>query len=641
MFTRLEPFLPALDNPPVFFAAVALLLGLLLLSLGSILLRRSGVALGARVKTLKAAVAIPAWLLIMLWLLVGGTMLAFAGAMAGSAFFTLAVPVIVIPVLVVLAVLLVAWIRSKRWADWLVLLTVLGFSLSVVLVQRLWICEPLAWSGLASAQHCTAELYVDGKQGAIRDVHTAAGWYGRAAEQGSEAAVASLVDRIPSKLTRKRILLRAAEAGNDAAAWELFVLLGAEEGLSWLHVAIEKGHPEAIYQQSQYVRRGVHGFEQNEALARELWMDAAEKGSQGAAAELALAYERGNRPMGYSREQSLYWGRKVRNDWVGVERWRTELSRHRELRDAAARGMPKAIYALAMDYQGRASRDPWFVEEAHKWFTRAAEAGVAEAQFKLAHKHFGDRGATDDELALGRKWITEAADQGHRYALSNIVYYLEVGQHGFEADLTRARSYAETLLEVLDADKSRHKDRERRLAEERLANLGTLIEKERNWEDGLADLETRAEAGEAEARYLLFEKHSQDIRRGDHNLAWGLLELAAEQGHLEARYRVAFRTLTQPRTDKAEARAYAWMQDAAERGHRGAMVYMGRVYIRGIEKHGIAKDLTIARTLLEGSLEGLEGNIVYQRKSGSRTVMTKRDGVERALASITDPVPEE
>ena len=231
MFVRLEPFLPALDNPPVFFAAVALLLGLLSLSLGSILLRRPQVALGTRVKTLKAAVAILAWSLITLWLLVGGAMLAFAGAMAGSAVFTLVTPVVVFAVLIVLAVVLVAWVRSKRWADWLVLLAVLGFSLSIVLAQRLWICEPLAWSGLASAQHCTAELYVQGKQGAIRDVHTAAGWYGRAAEQGNEAAMASLVDRIPSKLTKKRILIRAAEAGNDTAVWELFVLLGVEEGL--------------------------------------------------------------------------------------------------------------------------------------------------------------------------------------------------------------------------------------------------------------------------------------------------------------------------------------------------------------------------------------------------------------------------
>lgn len=641
MLAGLHPFLPALDNPSVFFAAVALLLGLLSLSLGSMLLHRPSVAVGARVKTLKTAVAIPAWSLITLWFLVGGAMLAFAGAMAGSVFFTLVAPLVVIAALVALTALLVAWVRSRSWADWLVLLAVLGFSLSVALVQRLWICEPLAWSGLASAQHCAAELYVDGEQGAIRDVHTAAGWYERAAEQGSEAALASLAKKIPSKLTRKRILHHAAEAGNEAAAWDLFLLLGIEEGSSWLHLAIENGHPEAIYQQSKYMHRGVHGFAQNEALAWELWLEAAEKGSQGAAAELALVHERGDRPVGYSREQSLYWGRKVRDDWAGVDRWQAELSRYRKLRDDAAQGEPKAIFKLAMNYEGRASRDAWFAEEARKWLTRAAEAGVAEAQFKLAHQCFEKGEAMQGEQALGRKWITAAADQRHRYALSNIAYYLEAGQHGFEPNLTSARSYAETLLEVLDADKGGQTDRDRRIAEKRLANLDTLIEEERIWKNGLADLETRAAQGEGEAQYLLFEKHSQDIKRGDRNLAWDLLQQAAEQGHLESRYRVASRTLTQPRTDEEEARAYAWMQDAAARGHRGAMVHMGRVYMRGMEKHGIAKNLTIARTFLEKSLEGLQGDIVYQRKSGSRTVMTKREGVESALASITDPVPEE
>lgn len=76
------------------------------------------------------------------------------------------------------------------------------------------------------------------------------------------------------------------------------------------------------------------------------------------------------------------------------------------------------------------------------------------------------------------------------------------------------------------------------------------------------------------------------------------------------------------------------MQDAADQGHRGALVVMGSIYLRGLPKYGIEKNPEAARTALERALEGLEGDVVYARRNGSMTVATKRESVERMLATI-------
>ena len=63
----------------------------------------------------------------------------------------------------------------------------------------------------------------------------------------------------------------------------------------------------------------------------------------------------------------------------------------------------------------------------------------------------------------------------------------------------------------------------------------------------------RYAAGEADALYQLYEKHSQDRERGDRAIAETLLRSAAEKGHAESRYRIAKRTLSQPRTAYSES----------------------------------------------------------------------------------------
>jgi TPR repeat protein len=309
------------------------------------------------------------------------------------------------------------------------------------------------------------------------------------------------------------------------------------------------------------------------------------------------------------------------------------LSRQRALRDLAEHGDPAACLELARQYQSRMSQDPAYDLDYRHWLERSADAGSAQARFELAFIHFRRADVRPEDLMAARGWLLAAADQRHRYALSNAAHFLTTGQHGFEIDPARARSYASTLVEVIASD-PRHRQRELSQARSKLAWIEEQLAGHLAWTDGLEALQAGAEADDAQALYQLAQKHAQDVHRGDRARAEDLMRRAAERGHPDARYRVASRVLSQPRTDVQEAEAYAWMQDAAGQNHRGALVFMGRVFLRGLPKHGIARDTEMARAYLERALAGLEGDVVHERRSGSVTVSTRRESVERLLGGI-------
>lgn len=633
MLGRLEPLLPALDNAPVFLAVAALLLLVAVLAGSS--LYQATVAGGVtwRLRTLKGITAACTCLVLGFWIVVGAGLGVFAGGVGGSLLFAALSAGSGIFALALLGTVLVAWARQRRWADW-ALITIIGSTLVGLLAyQRLWVCEPLAWSGWVPAQMCTADLYARGEQGAIRSVGAAAGWYGQAALRGSEEAVYALLEVTPNKIRQRELLEAASAAGNGVAMYQLYLLVGPEEGLPWLQKAIQMRHPDALFEQSRLTRSGQYGYPRNSEQSLALLEQAAELGSSAAAAALALAYERGDKEVGHSRDQSLHWEDAVHARWPGRAKFERELRSHRDLRDRATAGDADAMLRLARDFEQRARSDADYAAQAERWMAKAANAGATKAQFELAFRYFRKPNTNANALADARRWLRAAADQGDHYAMSNLAHYLSNGQYGFEIDLAQAQHYASALVARLAAAGAED-SRDYRYAEQRLARIEQMLAAERAWRDGLDSLQSRAAAGDAGAKYLLFEKHGQDRERGDWTRAQAMLEEAAELGHVEARYRVAFQTLSQPRTPQAEARAYAWMQDAAERGHRGAMVFMARVHTRGLPKYGIDKNLNAARVLYERALEGLEGDVVYARKSGSTTVATRREQVEKALADL-------
>ncbi len=599
MFRSLAPWLPALDNPAVFYVVTALLAMLAIISIATLFLRQtSRFSAPQWLRLTKHATALTTWFALAFWLVIGAGSIAFAGAVSGSLAIIAVGIVAFIVMLPLLTLLFVAWSRDRGWADGFMLFLVVGFCTTIFTVQRLWICEPMAWSGVTSAQLCTARHYTQGTQGAIRNSSVALSWYGLAAKNGSEEAVGRLLSTTSNKHIQRQYLEEAALAGNGSAMYHLSILLGPAEGKLWLDEAIASGNPQALYQKSNYVRMGEQGFDKNTKHANTLLEKAAELGASAAAADLALMYEAGERPFTYSREDSLHWASQVDKSWPNFAQWQTQLAVHRTRRDRIAHNDPAAILEQARIYRAKASREAAYKKEADDWFERAADAGSADAQFELAFVYFKRTDANEKQRSDARRWLTAAADQQHRYALSNLSHYLTNGQYGFAINLDLARDYAKTLIDVLSAESPPSK-RDLDLAHHRLSYIEQLIERQ-DYKDGTLDT----------------------------------LQDKAARGDAQARYRLAYQTLSQPRTPDAEVQAYAWMQDAAMQGHRGALVFMGRIHLRGLPEYGFEKNPELARGFFEKSLEGLEGDVVYARRNGSITVSTTRQSVERLLAGI-------
>jgi TPR repeat protein len=81
---------------------------------------------------------------------------------------------------------------------------------------------------------------------------------------------------------------------------------------------------------------------------------------------------------------------------------------------AAERGIADAQYQIARMYMLGRGVDQDFIK-ARVWYERAAEQSVSEAQFALGQIYANGKGVPkDDKLAM--KWLKKAALQGHGWA---------------------------------------------------------------------------------------------------------------------------------------------------------------------------------------------------------------------------------
>jgi TPR repeat protein len=96
-------------------------------------------------------------------------------------------------------------------------------------------------------------------------------------------------------------------------------------------------------------------------------------------------------------------------DFAEAARW---------IRRAADQGLADAQYNLALLYQdGRGIRKDDF--EAVRWFRRAADQNLAAAQNNLALAYASGKGVAQDETEAAR-WLRRAADQGDAVAQDNL-----------------------------------------------------------------------------------------------------------------------------------------------------------------------------------------------------------------------------
>ena len=104
-------------------------------------------------------------------------------------------------------------------------------------------------------------------------------------------------------------------------------------------------------------------------------------------------------------------------------------------RKAAEQGLATAQFNLGVcyDYGKGVSQDH---NEAVKWYRKAAEQGHATAQNNLGYCYKNGHGVAQD-YNEAIKWYKKAAEQGHAYAQNNLGYCYENGQ-GVPKDLQKA-----------------------------------------------------------------------------------------------------------------------------------------------------------------------------------------------------------
>jgi TPR repeat protein len=193
---------------------------------------------------------------------------------------------------------------------------------------------------------------------------------------------------------------KAAGAGHRRAQLNLGTLYFRGQGVTrdlvqsraWLEKAASDNDPYALYALARAMSEGDGPIVSDPVRAADLFRRAAERGHPLAALRYALALNEGN---GVKRDAPL------------AQRWLIHL---------VGQGYPEAALAMGdmsarMPRQRDNAANELAVQTAVRWYSQAANAGVASAQFKLANAYFSGVGSERDP-AQAQFWYGRASQQG-------------------------------------------------------------------------------------------------------------------------------------------------------------------------------------------------------------------------------------
>ena len=210
------------------------------------------------------------------------------------------------------------------------------------------------------------------------------------------------------------------------------------------------------------------------------------------------------------------------------------------------------------------------LEEAVKWYRKAAEQGYARAQYNLGHCYEYGKGVEKNEIETV-KWYRKAAEQGYAVAQNGFGFCYDNGTGVEKNEVEAVKWY-------------------RKAAEQGYAraqyNLGVCY-----------DNGTGVEENEIEA------------------VKW--YRKAAEQGYADAQYCLGGCYFIENGVKKNEVEAVKWFRKAAEQGNADAQYGLGICYYNG---YGIYRDKKTAREWfrkaagqgLEEAIEFLNQNYVFK-----------------------------
>ena len=647
MIHSMEPLLPSLQNLPVFYTVVISLLFMAGLSGYALYRRLRQRPPGPGFAGLKGFVLLPLWLLTLIWTGVAVYMGVIAGGLAGSLLFTL-LSLGLAPAFLLLTWGLTFWVRGRTLADLGVLLLVPAFMLTVYSVQRLWICEPLAWSGLGIGQLCTARLYKHGDGGAIRNEGAARDWYRLAAAQGVAEAEYEVAGFTRGREQKVAWYTRAADHGHAGAAYQLYWLLEKSEpeaAVQRLQAAVRAGHAGAQYRLGLLHRDAYGGVKRDLSRTRELWVRAAGGGYLSAMRSLAIAYAQDGILFDYDAESSRRWEEQARTaaqskpeiplieqalEW----NWERVLQEVRVRHNRAEAGDAATQLEIGREILRQAGTDPALIDKAFYWIERAAESGSVEAQYQLANHYLEAEQASEPVREQGRRWLIAAADGGHEPALRKVITAFKAQQYGFPRDLQRSRTYSEALFAALKARGILANQSDWMTASREYSDTLQQIRKEASRYLPPDELQRQSDAGDPIAQY----HQAKELMPTRHDEGVALMTASAAAGYPQAQYEMASSYRHRKRTEQEERQAVEWLSAAAKSGHRGAMVDLGVVYLQGIKRIGLARDPYRAKLLFEQALRGRE-DVVYEQQTGNgRSWQYTVDSVNRWLTQIPESV---
>ena len=210
-------------------------------------------------------------------------------------------------------------------------------------------------------------------------------------------------------------------------------------------------------------------------------------------------------------------------------------------------------------------------EKAVFWYTKAAEQGHAEAQFQMGKWYENDDSSLQNYL-VAKLWYEKAANQGHaesQYNLGNIYRY----GRGIPQEYSKAAYWYQQAAE------QDYMEAQYNLGEMYYYGYGM----KKDIEQAIFWYEKAANQGYANASYNLAKIYNYgfDVEI-DHEECFFWYKKAAKQGHMEAQYEVgSFYDIVDIGVEANDEKADYWYQKAAEQGHVYAQYTLGVHYSFG------------------------------------------------------------
>lgn len=490
-------------------------------------------------------------------------------------------------------VLFILWIVGFYLVDlvWIVSMISLFFYFSFInpaLYVRFWAEDNYQWAQLWLGEH-----YEEGSGGLDRVTSTARVWYKKAALNGSAQAQYKLAKTERNRKNAKKYYLMAAEQGHVDAIIQLIRLSGDEDKRQyWLDKAMANRHPEALFFAAE------DAMQKDLPRARELMVQAAEKGSRSAIIFLVSEYQTGGFLFDQDTSLAGKWSSVLANTPPAETKslHHTEIHINSQLENSHEKGstaeddVAEKLFRQANLFLRHPAKDDILHKRALAYLEKAADAEHGDAALQLAQIVIKDKEASEI-TTKALHWYKIAASKGNVRALKDLTLYFKKKQDVTIADLAQSEEYNLQLLKKFQADRKETDTfsqqnwmgelRNTKKVKAQLQRLGG------SWQEANLQAESDPDKEYQLAKELLT---SRQYKKG-----MVRMQSAAERGSMSARFELAVKIFTGPRSFSEEIEAITDLQDLDRQSYLPASFRLGFFYESNTGL--VPKNLYLAREL--------------------------------------------